>query len=214
MQPSKFVKYLGLLIDPHLNWSYHTKSLASKLNRASGMLSKIRYYVKRASLINVYYAIFSSILSYGSQIWGQYNNSYVKHITKIQNKAIRIINFKSSRTSSSELYKNSNILKIRDQITIANYLFVHDSLNRKTPLSLQRRFDLIQDSHNYDVRNAAKHCVKLPPARTTEFGIHSILGQAARNWNYFQILYKNDYMHQQTRNKCKLKLRQHFLNSY
>ena len=135
LQPSKFVKYLGLLIDPHLNWSYHTKSLASKLNRASGMLSKIRYYVKRASLINVYYAIFSSILSYGSQIWGQYNNSYVKHITKIQNKAIRIINFKSSRTSSSELYKNSNILKIRDQITIANYLFVHDSLNRKTPIS-------------------------------------------------------------------------------
>ena len=80
-------------------------------------------------------------------------------------------------------------------------------------LSLQR-FDLIQDSHNYDVRNGAQHCVKLPPARTTEFGIHSILGQAPRNWNYFQILYKNDYMHQQTRNKCKIKLRQHFLDSY
>ena len=26
--PSNYVKYLGLLIDPHLNWSFHTKSLA------------------------------------------------------------------------------------------------------------------------------------------------------------------------------------------
>ena len=214
LHSSKFVKYLGLLIDPHLNWSYHTKSLASKLNRASGMLSKIRHYVDKKSLVNVYYAIFSSILSYGSQIWGQHHNQYVNHIIKIQNKAMRIINFRNNRTSSSELYKNSNILKFKDQITIANYLLVHDSLNRRTPLPLQGRLHLIRDSHNYHVRNSAKHCVKIPPARTTEFGIHSILGQAARNWNYFQILYHDDCMHIQTRNKCKNKLRQHFLNSY
>ena len=55
---------LGPLIDLHLNWSYHTKSLSSKLNRASGMLSKIRHYVDKKSLVNVYYASFSSILSY------------------------------------------------------------------------------------------------------------------------------------------------------
>ena len=45
LYPSKYVKYLGILIDPHLTWSYHIKSLTPKLTRAAGMLSKIRHYV-------------------------------------------------------------------------------------------------------------------------------------------------------------------------
>ena len=38
LYPSKFVKYLGILIDTHLNWNYHIKILAPKLSRAIGML--------------------------------------------------------------------------------------------------------------------------------------------------------------------------------
>ena len=43
--PSKFVKYLGVLIDCHLNWNFHEMDLHSKLTRANGMLSKIRHFV-------------------------------------------------------------------------------------------------------------------------------------------------------------------------
>ena len=38
--PSKYVKYLGILIDSHLNWSYHVELIAPKLGRAIGMLAK------------------------------------------------------------------------------------------------------------------------------------------------------------------------------
>ena len=54
LYPSKFVKYLGLLIDPHLNWSYHVKCLAPKLSRATGMLAKVRHFVKSDALRNIY----------------------------------------------------------------------------------------------------------------------------------------------------------------
>ena len=57
--PSKYVKYLGILIDPHLTWSYHVKSLTPKLTRAAGMLSIIRHYVP-ADTLNIY--IFCNIL--------------------------------------------------------------------------------------------------------------------------------------------------------
>ena len=47
LYPSKFVKYLGVLIDSQLNFSYHTNSISNKLGRAIGMLSKIRHCHKR-----------------------------------------------------------------------------------------------------------------------------------------------------------------------
>ena len=74
LYPSAFVKYLGLLIDSHLNWSFHTKSLASKLTRTIGMLAKIRHFVDKSTLRNIYFSIFSSILTYGCQIWGQHQS--------------------------------------------------------------------------------------------------------------------------------------------
>ena len=41
--PSKFVKYLGILIDCHLKWKGHAMDLHPKLSRAIGMLCKIRH---------------------------------------------------------------------------------------------------------------------------------------------------------------------------
>ena len=38
--PCKFVKYLGIYIDCHLNWNAHQTEISSKLSRANGMLCK------------------------------------------------------------------------------------------------------------------------------------------------------------------------------
>ena len=75
LYPSKFVKYLGVLIDSHLNFSFHINSISTRLSRAIGMLEKIRYYVMKDTLRSIYFGMFSSILTYGCQIWGQINFS-------------------------------------------------------------------------------------------------------------------------------------------
>ena len=153
--PSKFVKYLGILIDPHLNWSYHVKTLAPKLSRSIGMLAKVRHFVKSDVLRNIYFGIFSSILNYGSLIWGQYENAHIKRIMKLQNKAIRIINFAGFREPSSQLYQNSKILKFKDNITLNNFLYVHNSLNRCSPSSQLNTFAYLHDAHKQNAHNSA-----------------------------------------------------------
>ena len=104
--PSNFVKYLGTLIDSHLTWNYHTDMLAAKLSRNIGMLTKRRHYVTNDTLRTIYFAIFSSIMMYGSQVWGQIQNRYVNRITKLQDRATSVINF-----ARNQLYKKSRILK-------------------------------------------------------------------------------------------------------
>ena len=93
IEPSTHVKYLGILIDSFLNWNFHIDELSTKRSRAVGMLAKIRHYINSKTLSMVYHGIFSSLLLYGSQIWGQSNQS-VSKMEKLQNKALRIINFK------------------------------------------------------------------------------------------------------------------------
>ena len=99
IEPSTHVKYLGILF---LNWNFHIDELSTKLSCAVGMLAKIRHYINAKTISMVYHAIFSSLLLYGSQIWGQSNQSVSKMET-LQNKALRIINSKPLRYSVNSL---------------------------------------------------------------------------------------------------------------
>ena len=54
LEPSTTVKYLGIHIDHNLSWDYHIIEMNAKLNRSNGILSKLRHYVPKQTLISVY----------------------------------------------------------------------------------------------------------------------------------------------------------------
>ena len=130
---SNYVKYLGILINSHLNWSYHFNSVSTKLARANGMLSKIRHYVNQTTLSSIYHAIFASILKYGAEIWGQHSNRFLNRIEALQNRALKTIIFSNSRDPVLPLYKNLKFLQISDHIKINFFLLVHDYINNNLP---------------------------------------------------------------------------------
>ena len=132
LEPTIHVKYLGILIDSHLNWKFHVIDLSIKLSHTVGMLAKIRHYINQRTLNMIYHRIFSSLLLYGSQIWGQSNTSISKMV-KLQNKALKIISFKHTRSSVNPLYSKCEILKFADNIKLSNFLFAHDSIESNLP---------------------------------------------------------------------------------
>jgi len=119
------IKYLGVLIDMHLNWKAHTTSLSAKLARANGIISKLRHYVTTKTLVNIYYALFHSHLQYGCQLWGLTDNTTSKPIFILLKKALRLITFNNSRCPSSPLFSDLKILKIFDLVKCLNISFVH-----------------------------------------------------------------------------------------
>ena len=170
LNPSIYVKYLGVLIDQHLSWKYQVNELSTKLSRTIGMLSKIRHYVDIKTSIMIYHGIFSSILNYGSQIWGQ-SNSIQSKIEKIQNKAMRTLNFESKHFPVNSLCK---ILKFRDNIKLYNILFVHDCLKGNVPYSLRNSFTLVRNIHSYPTRFRINNQLQVPTVRTKLNGIDRI----------------------------------------
>ena len=209
--PSKFVKYLGILIDCHLKWNFHIIELKTKLSREVGMLSKIRHYVKLETLINIYHGIFSSLMRYGSQLWGQHNSA-VKKIQVIQNKALRIMNFSSLRASATPLFRKCNILKLGDIINVQNFLFAHDSLTCNLPSSLLGQFSLVNTGNN--TRNEMYHQLNRDRSNTITYGSFSIKSKSIDVWNSINKLFFNENMQHEKRLYCKKKVTRYFLDRY
>ena len=117
------------------------------------MLSKIRHYVPPTELKSIYYAIFSSHMMYGAQVWGQSITTHTEKIFKLQNRAMRIINFSDFRAEADPLYKDNKILKLDDYIKMQNCLFVHDFLHKNLPECFDDYFQ--KPSHQHNTRFAS-----------------------------------------------------------
>ena len=198
--PCNSVKYLGIFIDCHLNWNTHITQLTTKLSRATGMLSKIRYYVNKDTLKMVYYGIFSSILTYGSQIWGQ-QNAVTKKLQILQNKAMRIMHFQPFRTTATPLFKLSKILKLNDIVNLQNFLLVHDSLKNNLPSSLRGKFDFAE--HQHGTRNLDLNQLNRPRTKTILYGSKSIGARSIDIWNSIDLTHHQKKLQEKSRAFCK-----------
>ena len=214
LMPSTFVKYLGINLDSHLNWSYQVDCLAPKLTRAAGMLSKIRHYVSTATLRNIYFGIFSSLLTYGCQIWGQFCNKHIYRLQHIQNRALRIINFADFRESTNPLYFKSNILKLTDYVKLQNFYYVHNSINKNLPIPLINSFKIAADTYTHDTRGASQCKLLLPKAKTQSYGINSINYQSVGFWNTIVNEFPEENFLLQSKSMCKKKVTTYLINQY
>ena len=211
--PSNQIKYLGVYLDEYLNGRFHCNLLLTKLKRSNGMLSKARHFISISHLKTLYFAIFSSHLTYGCQIWAQRCNIYNRKIFTAQNKAIRIMTSSHVRASSKPIYRQLDILKLDDHIYLQNCLMVHDALSNNSPNCFSNYFKVSQDIHSLGTRGANNNFVFVKHSSTLRYGIHSITSRSIFNWNHATKTLKQDLL-LLTRNKLAFLLKQHFINSY
>ena len=161
---------------------------------------------------------------YGCQVWGQKNqliNKKLNNISKLQDRALRIINFKNYNDDPSPLYKSNRILKIKDYITLQNTLLVYDHLKDYLPDSFRNFFFKLDQIHpDSNTKMAKSGCLFVPRCNSTTYGLNSITHHCIDDWNDMtlllqdktQKLYKNLYDY--SRFALKLKATEHFINQY
>ena len=101
-------------------------------------------------------------------------------MTTVQNKGLRILNFKGPLEHSSPLYKNSKILKLIDLIKLNNILFTYGQINSNLPNALENYFQLKRQQHNHFRRGKL---LNVPQVNTSLYGSNSITLPAIRDWN-------------------------------
>ena len=133
-------KYLGITIQDDLGWETHVNNLLKKLRRSVAILSNVRHYTPKWLTRTIYYSLFNSHMIYGCQIWGQHKTNLVKRVMKLQEKAIRIINFKDNNAQVSNILAQSKILKFEDFVHYRNINLVKNSIEKSGPASFNDCF--------------------------------------------------------------------------
>ena len=112
----KVTKYLGTFIDDKLTWKTHIEHVRAKMSKGTGMISKIRYYVNKTCLLNLFYSFVQSHANYNLLNWSCTNNSFLKPIELKFKTAVRLVTFKGKYEHTKPLFSELEVLPFEDLI--------------------------------------------------------------------------------------------------
>ena len=226
LTPVDYIKYLGMYIDKHLDWNQHIQELSKKLNRANGILSKLRYNTTLEICLQVYHAVFYSYLIYGCNVWGFTSEENLNAIQVLQNKCLRIITFAPYNSNVDQSFLDHKLLKVREVIKSHQLKVAYDFHDKSLPDDLMDLFRLSTNVHttNQTLNSALNNLIHIPKIKTVSYGNHSIRYHCAKLWNQ---MFRNgtfcvDSNPGNAVHLCKVnnvhyflkKLKQHFLYEY
>ena len=94
LQCEDHVKYLGVLLDSNLSWKFQINNVALKISRTVGVVARLRHFVPRTTLLNIYQSLILPYLTYGLAAWGQAAKT---HLQKILVPVLRLMYFSEPR---------------------------------------------------------------------------------------------------------------------
>ena len=106
------IKYLGVLIHENLSWRKHIVTVATKISKTIGMLSKLRHFVPSSVLVNVYNALITSYSTYGLISCGNACKTYLDKILILQTRALRLIYSANRQDRAIPLFVNAKVLPL------------------------------------------------------------------------------------------------------
>ena len=124
-------------------------------------------------------------MQYGIQLWGQKNQGVKEIMQKLQNRALRKINFKKFHHPIKHIYKDQKILKFADILKVQICLFMYQ-LEQKNALATSFPVLRSKGKHNYQTRSATQNLLHIPLTRTNKYGKESVKSQYIRDWNNFK----------------------------
>ena len=145
-------KYLGVLIDNKLNWSYQINSVNLKLSKGIGLLAKIRHFVSTSTLRSLYFSFMNPYTEYNILNWGMAAPTNLNSINLKLKKAVRIMSFKDSDEHAEPLFKKLEILPLDKSIELNYGKFMWKLHNGYLPASLAKNF-------NHNRRNQISNAV-------------------------------------------------------
>lgn len=172
------IKFLGIFIDPLLNFKFHINYLSSKIAKSMYFLRAVKNILTPKALKSVYYALIHSHFVYGIQIWSCVNPSSLHVLYVAQKNAIRIINQANYNAHTEPLFKISNILPLPTLSEFFKIQFIHKFLNNELPRSFESMWstnaERVPGGNIPYLRN--NNILFVPPSRlnsTEKFPLHS-----------------------------------------
>jgi len=107
-----YIKCLGGFLDKHLSWKFDIDTIASKISKTVGLIAKLRHFITRCILLNIYQSLIYLYLTYGPASWGQSLKTHLNKVLILQKRATRMIFFADRRDHAIPFLVDANILPL------------------------------------------------------------------------------------------------------
>jgi hypothetical protein len=91
LEETQVYKYLGLLMDPTLSWNAHCNSVVSRGVYKLHLMRRLRRFLPRDTLVQIYKTYMMPIVEYGATVWGYTSKANIGKMDKIIKTSARII---------------------------------------------------------------------------------------------------------------------------
>ena len=180
---TKYAKFLGVLVDEHLSWKYHTCELHKKLSRTTGLFFKLRHWITLPTLVCLYNSLVSSFLNYGIIVWGLTFDTYLTPLFILQKKILRCIKFQQPTAPSAPLFHSLMIVKLEDMLHLNVLTFVYKAINKLSPVYFHNYFTPDSSVHRFGTRQATRGDLYISLKRTTLYGLKTVQYFGSKLWN-------------------------------
>jgi len=173
-------KFLGIVIDTHLNWKDHILQISKKMAKNIGILRRMRHYLPSNILINLYYTFIFPYLSYCNISWGVNYTRTINCLVVLQKLAIRTVFHVQWGISTKPTFKVNNLLTILDINRLQIGLFMYRYHHKLLPPSFNNYFKLGSSVHHHFTRTALNYRTDFARINPKRF---SIKCQGPLVWN-------------------------------
>lgn len=145
-------KYLGVIIDKNLtfkeNFDYVLRKLATKVS----FLRRQRKMLDTETALLLYKALVAPHLDYCSSILFLANETQLKEMQKVQNRALRIILKKDRYANVETMLSTTDLLDVKQRIYYNSILLLYKAKMNLLPEYISCNLRLVQDSQQYTLR--------------------------------------------------------------
>lgn len=164
LESVKTIKYLGVTLDNHMNWGPHIDLISARIRRLIFTFKNLRYVVTPQLMKTVYFALAQSVISYCILVWGCACKTKLIKVERAQRSLLKVMSFKTYRHPTHLLYKQSEVLTVRQ-------LFIQRLITKQhisTPYDptiqiIKRKKTLVYKTQKCNTSFAKRHSYYLGP---------------------------------------------------
>ena len=128
-------KLLGIIIDHNLTFADHVDYVSKKLSTSIFQMNCLKHFLDKRTLKLFYFGHVQPHIDYCSSIWGHCCDSYKKHLSSLQRRAIKLIlNINVPRGSNIDnLFKELHILPLEKRFNYNDSVLVFKIFHNLSP---------------------------------------------------------------------------------
>lgn len=136
-------KYLGVILDKNLSWYPQLDVVANRARKFIWLFKHLREIADKELIIYIYMSLVQSLLLYCIPIWGgTYKTTFI-NIERVQRLILKVILRKKRLFGTNLLYKEANVLTVRQLYVLQCILYVHKNYSFNPKLLNKRKVNTV-----------------------------------------------------------------------